>query len=46
MAISASQRRGNWAAHPHYQHCSLELVLALVPQPPAREPVRWIRCWG
>ena len=34
------------AAHPHYQHCSLELVLALVPQPPAKEPVRWIRCWG
>ena len=34
------------AAHPNYQHCSLELVLALVPQPPAREPVRWIRCWG
>ena len=21
------------------------LVLALVPQPPAKEPVRWIRCW-
>ena len=34
------------AVHPHYQYCSLELVLALVPQPPAREPVRWIRCWG
>jgi len=33
------------AAHPRYQHCSLELVLALVPQPPAKEPVRWIRCW-
>jgi len=34
------------AVHPQYQHCSLELVLALVPQPLAREPVRWIRCWG
>lgn len=33
------------AAHPHYQNCSVEIVLALVPQPPAREPVRWIRCW-
>ncbi len=32
------------AAHPRYQRCSLELVLALVPQPPLREPVRWIRC--
>jgi putative endonuclease len=37
---------GCWlAAHPRYQRCSLELVLALVPLPPARGPVRWIRCW-
>jgi putative endonuclease len=34
------------AAHPGYQGCSVELVLALVPQPPARESVRWIRCWA
>jgi putative endonuclease len=33
------------AAHPRFQGCSVELVLALVPQPPARAPVRWIRCW-
>ena len=32
------------AAHPGYQHWSLELVRALVPQAPAKEPVRWIRC--
>lgn len=31
------------AAHPPYQHCSVELVLALVPLPPVRAPVRWIR---
>jgi putative endonuclease len=38
---------GCWlAAHPRYQRCSLELVLALVPQPPAMAPVRWIRWWG
>lgn len=30
------------AAHPAFQHCSIELVCALVPLPPAREPVRWI----
>ena len=34
------------AEHPRYQRCSVELVLALVPQPPARAPVRWIRCWA
>jgi len=38
---------GCWlAAHPRYQRCSLELVLALVPQPPATAPVRWIRWLG
>jgi len=38
---------GCWlAAHPRYQRCSLELVLALVPQPPAMAPVRWIRWLG
>ena len=34
------------AAHPRYEECSVELVLALVPQPPARERVRWIRWSG
>lgn len=35
---------GLWlAAHPHYQRCSLELICALVPLPPVRAPVRWIR---
>lgn len=35
---------GCWlAAHPQHQHCSVDLVLALVPLPPARAPVRWIR---
>ena len=34
------------AAHPGYYRCGVELVLALVPLPPARERVRWIRCWG
>lgn len=37
---------GLWlAAHPAYQACSLELVAALVPLPPATDPVRWVR-WG
>jgi len=31
------------AAHPPYGHCSVELVAAVVPLPPARGPVRWIR---
>ena len=35
---------GLWlVAHPGYQHCSLELVCALVPLPPVRGPVRWLR---
>ena len=35
---------GLWLAqHPAYQHCSLELVCALVPLPPVRGPVRWVR---
>ena len=34
------------AAHPRYGECTLELVVALVPQPPLRGPVRWIRCSG
>ena len=29
--------------HPVYGHCSVELVAALVPLPPARGAVRWIR---
>ncbi|MCP9774630.1 YraN family protein [Cyanobium sp. HWJ4-Hawea] len=33
------------AEHPHWQHSTLELVVALVPLPPVRRPVRWIR-WG
>jgi putative endonuclease len=37
---------GLWLSeHPAYQHCSLELVAALVPLPPLRGPVRWVR-WG
>ena len=37
---------GLWLeAHPTYQLCSLELVAALVPLPPAKEPVRWLH-WG
>jgi len=33
-----------WLAdHPDWQHCSLELVCALVPLPPLRGPVRWLR---
>jgi len=35
-----------WLAdHPDWQHCSVELVCALVPLPPLRGPVRWVR-WG
>ena len=35
---------GLWlAAHPAYGHCRVELVAALVPLPPARGAVRWIR---
>lgn len=34
------------AAYPEHQHCSVGVVLALVPQPPAREPVRWIHWEG
>ena len=35
---------GLWlATHPAYGHCRVELVAALVPMPPARAPVRWIR---
>jgi putative endonuclease len=35
---------GLWLAeHPSYGHCSLELVCALVPLPPVRAPVRWLR---
>jgi putative endonuclease len=35
---------GLWlATHPAYGHCRVELVAALVPLPPARAPVRWIR---
>ncbi|MFM2158761.1 MAG: hypothetical protein RLZZ124_1235 [Cyanobacteriota bacterium] len=35
---------GLWLSeHPSYAHCSLELVCALVPLPPARGPVRWLR---
>lgn len=37
---------GLWLAeHPAYRHCGLELVCALVPLPPARGSVRWVR-WG
>ncbi|NDG75629.1 MAG: hypothetical protein EBX49_09915 [Synechococcaceae bacterium WB8_1B_136] len=31
------------AEHPQHSGCSLELVCALVPLPPLRVPVRWIR---
>jgi putative endonuclease len=31
------------AAHPHLAHLPVELVAALVPLPPRREPVRWVR---
>jgi len=31
------------AAHPHWQSSTVEMVAALVPLPPARLPVRWIR---
>ena len=31
--------------HPDWQDCSVELVCALVPLPPLRGPVRWVR-WG
>lgn len=31
------------AEHPQWQRCSVELVLALVPLPPAGGPVRWHR---
>ena len=35
-----------WLAdHPDWQECSVELVCALVPLPPLRGPVRWVR-WG
>ena len=35
---------GLWlAAHPVYGRCRVELVAALVPLPPARAAVRWIR---
>ncbi len=35
---------GCWLAeHPRWQHGRVELVLALVPLPPARAPVRWQR---
>ncbi len=35
-----------WLAdHPDWQDCSVELVCALVPLPPLRGPVRWVR-WG
>lgn len=35
---------GFWlSTHPTYQHCRLELVAALVPLPPLRGPVRWVR---
>jgi putative endonuclease len=37
---------GLWLAqNPCHRHSSLELVCALVPLPPARGPVRWVR-WG
>ncbi|MFN9658875.1 MAG: YraN family protein [Cyanobacteriota bacterium] len=31
------------AAHPHLAHQPVELVAALVPLPPRRTPVRWVR---
>ncbi len=35
-----------WLAdHPDWHQCSVELVCALVPLPPRRGPVRWLR-WG
>ena len=35
---------GLWLVeHPQYSPCTLELVCALVPLPPARGPVRWVR---
>ncbi|MFM7651818.1 MAG: YraN family protein [Vulcanococcus sp.] len=37
---------GLWLVeHPAYERCSLELVCALVPLPPIRGQVRWVR-WG
>lgn len=49
-SLNRSKRRrlratyGLWlAAHPRYQHCSLEWVCALVPLPPAQGAVRWLR---
>jgi len=34
------------AAHPHWGETPVEQVAALVPLPPAREPVLWIRMGG
>lgn len=34
------------AAHPDWQRSPVEMVAALVPLPPARLPVRWIRLEG
>lgn len=34
------------AAHPRWRHAPVEMVAALVPLPPARLPVRWIRLEG
>ncbi|MEB3199012.1 MAG: YraN family protein [Synechococcaceae cyanobacterium] len=31
------------ALHPHWGEASIELVAALVPLPPSREAVRWVR---
>lgn len=31
------------AAHPERERCAVEMVAALVPLPPTRLPVRWIR---
>lgn len=31
------------AAHPHWERTPVEQVAALVPLPPSRAPVRWIR---
>lgn len=52
-ALSAAKRlrlQRTWACwlacHPHWSLARVELVLALVPLPPARAPVRWIHLTG
>jgi putative endonuclease len=52
-ALDAGKRRrlrrawSCWlAGHPHLAHLPVEQVAALVPLPPSRAPVRWIRLGG